>query len=77
MKQIMRNYQLSDEMVETILDRLGRFHDDDDAQAVGNEIAKQQNFNPNHEDDDWQKVKLNAVSSIIDHRAPRFKERDK
>lgn len=50
MKQIVRNYVLTDEMIETLLDRLSRFRDDEDALAVGNELARQQNFNPNHLD---------------------------
>jgi len=50
MKSPKRNYILTDEHVEVLLDRLSRFHDDDDARAVGEEIARQQNHDPNHVD---------------------------
>jgi hypothetical protein len=50
MKSIVRNYQLTDEILEVILDRLSRFRDDPDAALVGEELARQQNYNPNHID---------------------------
>lgn len=49
MKSPARNYLLTDEMVDVILDRLERSRDED-ANLVGTEIARQQNFNPNHSD---------------------------
>lgn len=37
-------------MLDVIFDRLSRFKDDQDADAVGKELGRQQNFNPNHLD---------------------------
>jgi hypothetical protein len=50
-KSIIRTYQLTDDQVDVIFDRLSRFREDEDAQAVGNELSRQQLHNPNHTDE--------------------------
>lgn len=44
----VRNYRLTDEMVEVILDRLSHFPNDPDVEVVGQTIAAQQTYDPNH-----------------------------
>lgn len=50
MKSPTRTYILSDEQVEVILDRLSKFHADPDVALVGGELARQQQYDPNHSD---------------------------
>jgi hypothetical protein len=52
MNQPTKILRLTDEMIDVIVERLGRFPDDDtDAHTVGKEVSRQQLHDPNHHDE--------------------------